>query len=374
MFSRVITRTTGTRALAGSGLDTFGLDSMPERVQRRLRRKIFAVSAATLSLLATSGGLLAADLYLHRKYERSSAYNVWGYRGPSRGPKRPGEFRVAVLGGSAAFGFGVNWDEAMPHHLEQRLNATGTGEGSPLGVANFSVVNLAFNSESAAAFRPTLEDYRFLDYDLAILYEGYNDLLERPKSDSFRRGSLIFRWTGYLPVLPMVARERYFEWRYNGDIAQGYRDQASAQTVFRPDDPEAARHAAASLNAQLGTLSDAQDTSGAHCRGDWMNYCRTVVDAVREARGRGTLVLVASQPFISDRHVQQQTALHDAISREFGEDSGVRFANLGRTIDLKDASLAFDGLHLTPEGNRRLSLAMAEEVIALLDAPREIAR
>jgi hypothetical protein len=338
------------------------------------RRRLFAASAVLLSLLGAGGAALAADVYLHRKYERSSLVNIWGYRGPTRRAKQRGEFRVVVLGGSAAFGFGVNWDEAMPHHLEQRLNATGTGEGSPLGAANFSVVNLAFNSESAASFRPTLEDYRFLDYDLAILYEGYNDLLERPKTDSFRRSSLMFRWTGYMPVLPMVARERYFEWRYHGDIAQGYRGEAAAQTVFRPGDAQAAREAAASLTEQLGILSDSPDTSAAHCRGDWMNYCRTVIDAVREARGRGTLVLVASQPFISDRHVQQQTALQAAISHEFGEDPGVRFANLGRTIDLKDASLAFDGLHLTPEGNRRLSLAMADEVIAVLEATRELAR
>ena len=114
---------------------------------------------------------------------------------------------VAMLGGSAAFGFGVDEDEAIPHYLEQTLNAIGAGEGSASNVVSFSVINLAFNSESAASFRPTLEDYRFLDYDLAILYEGYNDLLERPKSDGFRRGSLTFRWTGYLPVLPLVARE-----------------------------------------------------------------------------------------------------------------------------------------------------------------------
>ena len=342
---------------------------MPESLSLG-RRRLFAASAVALSLLGTAGALLAADVYLHRKYERTSLVNVWGYRGRPRGAKQPGELRVAVLGGSAAFGFGVDEDEAIPHYLEQTLNAIGAGEGSASHVAHFSVINLAFNSESAASFRPTLEDYRFLDYDLAILYEGYNDLLERPKSDGFRRGSLTFRWTGYLPVLPLVAREKYYDWRYRGDIAQGYRDRSAAQTVFRPGDEAAAGTAAASLAGQLGSLSDSPDTATASCGDDWANYCRTVIDAIRTARSAGTPVLVASQPYISDRHVQQQTALQSAVAHEFAGDPGVRFANLGRTLDLHDTSLAFDGLHLTPEGNRRVSAAMAPEVLALVDATR----
>jgi hypothetical protein len=369
MFNRVITRTTGMRALAVSGLGTFGLDSMPERVRSR-RRLLFAAGAIALSLAASGGGLLAADLYLHRKYERTSLVNVWGYRGPTRGAKQRGEFRVAVLGGSAAFGFGVNWDEAMPQYLEQRLNATGTGEGSSLGVARFSVVNLAFNAESSASFRPTLEDYRFLDYDLAVLYEGYNDLLDQPKADSFRRSSLMFRWTGYMPVLPLVAREKYFEWRYRGDIAQGYRERSDARTVFRPGDARAAAEAAASLAARLGTLSGSPETVTASCESDWMAYCSTVIDAVRAARANGTPVLVASQPFISDRHMRQQAALQGAVAAAFGGDPGVRFANLGRSIDMQDTAQAFDGLHLTPEGNRRLAVAMAPEVMSLVESPQ----
>jgi hypothetical protein len=328
---------------------------------------MFAAITMMLSLLATGGALLAADVYLHRKYERTSLVNIWGYRGPSRGAKQRGEFRVAVLGGSAAFGFGVRWDEAMPHYLEQRLNAMGTGEGSPLGVTRFSVVNLAFNGESAASFRPTLEDYRSLDYDMAVLYEGYNDLLERPKVNAFRRGSIVFRMTGYMPVLPLVAREKFFDWRYQGDISQGYRARDAAQTVFRPGDARAAAAAAASLAARLGPLSESPDTATASCAGGWMNYCLTVIDAVQLARSGGARVLVASQPFVSDTHVQQQTALRDAISRAFARDPGVRFASFGRSIDLRDATLAFDGMHLTAEGNVRLAMAMAPEVLSLLD-------
>ena len=38
-------------------------------------------------------------------------------------------------------------------------------------------MNLGYNNEGAYSFRATLEDYAWLDYDLALLYEGYNDMM-----------------------------------------------------------------------------------------------------------------------------------------------------------------------------------------------------
>ena len=81
MFSRVITRTTGTRALAVSGLGTFGLDSMPESLSLG-RRRLFAASAIALSLLGTAGALLAADVYLHRSYRAHLAAECLGLSRP----------------------------------------------------------------------------------------------------------------------------------------------------------------------------------------------------------------------------------------------------------------------------------------------------
>jgi lysophospholipase L1-like esterase len=332
---------------------------MPERLPLR-RRLIFSSIAIALSLLVAGAGLLAADLYLHKKYEDVSAVNIWGYRGPTIGAKPPGEFRIVVVGGSAAFGYGLAWSEAFPYFLEQRLN-----EG-PRHVARYRVVNLAFNAEAAASFAPTLEDYDYLDYDLAILYEGYNDLLERPKSAVFRRQSRVFKATGYMPLLPMVLREKYFDWRYGGDIGQGYRANETAQTVFRPDDEAAAAAAAASLEQRLGGLSSDASKTG-QCDGLWRLYCNVVLDAVRAGRARGVLMLVAGQPFISDRHIEQQAALRGAIAARFGNDTGVAYADFGRALDLRDVSMAFDGMHLTVAGNRVLADAFVPAVLGLIE-------
>src|SRR5258705_13029699 len=125
----------------------------------RLRRA--AVVLAALGLAAAVGllVLLAVDVYLHGRYERSAGFNVWGYRGPVAGRKQPNEYRIVVLGGSAAYGYGVSWEQAMPAVLERQLRARST---SPF----FTVINLGYNNEGAYSFKPTLEDYRSLGYDL----------------------------------------------------------------------------------------------------------------------------------------------------------------------------------------------------------------
>jgi len=333
---------------------------MPERLPLR-RRVAFASLSIARSLIIAIALLLAADVYLHQKYQDKSAFNIWGYRGPTVGAKAPGEVRIVVLGGSAAFGFGLAWNEAFPFFLEQRLN-----DGARTG-AHYRVVNLAFNGEAAVSFAPTLEDYEYLDYDLAILYEGYNDLPEQPRTFVFRRQSVVFNATGYMPLLPMVLREKYFDWRYAGDIGKGYRADDTAKTVFRPADQAAAAAAAESLAQQLGGLSSNARVLTSTCGDAWRAYCASVVDAVRAARNRGVLVLVATQPLISDRHVAQQSALRGAIAERFADDAGVAYADFGRLLDLRDMSIAFDGVHLTVAGNRVLADAFVPAVTRLIE-------
>jgi len=71
------------------------LNPTAARFSRR-KRVVFAAAAIALTLLVTFAGLLATDIYLHRKYERSAGFNIWGYRGPAAGRKQPGEYRVAA--------------------------------------------------------------------------------------------------------------------------------------------------------------------------------------------------------------------------------------------------------------------------------------
>ena len=338
------------------------------------RRRYVAFAAVTFALASgvCVAGLLAFDLYLHRKYQNNASVNVWGYRGPAVGSKAAGETRVVVLGGSTAFGYGPDYTQSFPYLLERRLQERG----------RFSVVNLAYTAERAFSFRPTMEDYDYLDFDIAILYEGYNDLADYNTVDvlndvqyvPYRRRSGVFRLTGYLPIFPIVLREKAYALLYDGDISKGY---AGAKPVFRPGLAtevtagalQAAATTAQTLERHLGKLSRDGDTRAVAatdgCDRRWRHYCGAVEDAIRWARARDKRVIVTTQPYLSDVHVEQQRALIAMLDARFKADAGVRHVNLGRAIDLRDTRFCYDGVHLLAAGNQIVADAFVEPVLAL---------
>jgi hypothetical protein len=348
----------------------------------RRRRVAYALAAVAIAVVVPLLALLAVDVYLHGKFEKSAGFNVWGYRGPSAGRKLAGEYRVAVLGGSSAYGYGANWDEAVPALMEREL--TGRTAGS---FQRFRVLNLGYNNEGAYSFKPTLEDYQSLGYDVACLYEGYNDLMgdsRAPNVAVFRHDSPVFRLTGYMPIFPIVFKEKAAA-LLHGDAGALYRE--SDKTVFRAS--VAAKAAAGVLDAtasigqslerQLGKVSaepahvvEVDQSTG--CKTPWQQYCRSVQDAVAYALQSGTQVLIVTQPYaawspaVRDRHIEQQAEMAAMLARRFGGDSRVAYVNLGPLVDLHDPSLSFDQMHLTPAGNARVAGALVQPVLALAAA------
>ena len=77
---------------------------------------VFIVEAAATVLAAT----LIVDLRAHTSEEQLRGVNQWGYRGPAR--RMPIGVRVAVLGGAAAYGYGVDWAASFPSYLESLIN------------------------------------------------------------------------------------------------------------------------------------------------------------------------------------------------------------------------------------------------------------
>ncbi len=342
-------------------------------MRRRIRFALFATAAAVMSMAAASAALLAVDVYLHGRYERSAGFNVWGYRGPTVGKKRPGEYRVVVLGGSSAYGYGVTADEAIPAALERRLRMR-------TRAPRFTVVNLGYNNEGAYSFRATLDDYRWLRYDLALLYEGYNDLSEvRTNTQIFRHESPVFRLTGYLPIFPIIFKEKAAVMMSGGDPGALYRDpekttfHAGLAATTGATMLEATANVATALEAQLGRVAaepppQVEDGTNTGC-GRWSQYCRSIELAIEFARSQGVQVIVATQPYLrADEllrvvHMQQQTALREFLTRRFGADETVRYVNLGDAVNLEDPHVSFDHMHLRPEGNARVASQLVEPVL-----------
>jgi hypothetical protein len=345
------------------------------------RRLLMAAVAVVLATCAAFVTLLGADVYLHGKYQQTAGFNVWGYRGPAVGRKRPGEYRVAVLGGSTAFGYGVDWAEAIPTLLERDLRARPTAGSPP-----FTVVNLAYNNEGAYSFRFTLDDYRFLHYDLVCLYEGYNDVLGENTS-VFRRESPIFRVTGYLPISPIIFREKA-ALLAAGNINDMY--VFKGKTVFRPTmaartKAEALRAAAGveeSLERNLSAVTPAVDSRAGRrlaetgCSEDWQAYCHSIATATDYALAQGAQVLVITQPYelgpyMGGRHRDQQRDMSAMLQRRYGGDARVKYVNLGPALDLDDARLSYDHMHLTAAGNAIIAAALVQPVLDMARMRRQ---
>jgi lysophospholipase L1-like esterase len=336
----------------------------------RRRKVVLAGVLMTLSLAFSVGVIVLVDVYLHTRTERSAGFNVWGYRGPARESKGPSEHRVVAVGGSTTLGYGVRWEDAYPAKLEAALAKMG---------ARVSVVNLGYNGVGVHGFRGALEDYLALEYDAAILYEGYNDLGPAPNRFDGRRESPIYRLIGYYPVLPLYLREKAMSIRAGGDLNAAYNNTV----VFKPDSTSRSAASALEEAARIGDalarqldrfaqspstqLPDAEDVlSRLGCPPEWSFHCAEVHDAVQFALQHDKKVLVVTQPYLRDQHRAQQAALEGMIEREFNGNASVLYVNLGDAIDLSDPALQIDGMHLSPAGNSVIADRLVEPVLALM--------
>jgi lysophospholipase L1-like esterase len=333
------------------------------------KKFLFALLAASLSLVVTAGILLAVDVYYHHKMSASGGFNVWGYRGPTVARKKANEQRVIVVGESTTLGYGVHWQEALPAQLETLLNRPAPSSGRRV-----SVVNLGSNGDGAGAIQFTLKDYAYLDYDLVILYSGYSELAG-PNHAAFRHTSPIFRLTGYMPILPLVMREKSMAIMYGGKLEAAYKGE---KNVFRPSFGQrtvasvlaAAANLSESLDRQLRNAkpdpADDLAAAGAECGPRWAHYCGGMYVAVKYALDHRKKVMIATQPFINAGHVDQQQHLVAFLQHRFPNRPWLRFANLGDAVSLTDPALCFDGMHLTAAGNRVIAEKLAGPVSEMI--------
>ena len=326
---------------------------------------------ATLTPLMAAFGL---DLYLHHRYATTGGYNVWGYRGAWIGRKRPGERRIAVLGGSTAFGYGVKSDESYPFYLERTL----ADQERRAGRGPVTVANLGWNGEGAFSFRFTLQDYDYLDPDLVLLYSGYNDW--GSNYVVFRRQSAIFRLTGYLPIFPIVTGE----WLRRPALGSRH-PEVDGKVAFQPnladrsasDAADLARGITQALEHQLQQLGSTQ-TGLAHTTpssvdcGRWTHYCQSVSAAVRYALDRGRHVVVVTEPSLGGggataySQFDQQHTMRSMLTEQFAGESRLHYLNMGPAVNLADTTLCYDGVHLTPPGNAQLAGRRAEGLRPIL--------
>ena len=347
----------------------------------RKKKIVFALIAMTISFVGMILVLLSADLVLHARAEKSAGLNRYGYRGPVVPKKQPGELRVVMLGGSTVFGYGVAWNETVPFYLEAKLRDR---LNRPV-----RVVNLGFNNQGAFAFIPDLEDFAYLDYDVIVLYEGYNDLLgdQGVNRAVYRRDSAIYRLAGYFPILPLYLDEKVKMLRYGGDLDAAYRearldDKEKSKVVFHTSLAQRTSAAALEAVAAVTKALDGQIAAAGYpppavnawesslgCKYPFITYCESMAAAVRYGLSHGKAVIVTAQPLVPgngtahERHVQQLEILGPMIAREFGTEPRVAFADFSHRLDLSSTDVTFDSMHLKPEANASIAAGLVDHVL-----------
>jgi lysophospholipase L1-like esterase len=271
---------------------------------------------------------------------RQTAWNIRGYRGRVLGAKALNEVRVFAIGGSTTYGYTVGRDETYPAQLEALLNER-------LGSTPIvSVANLGHLSDSSVCYEATYRDYRYLEADIVIVYEGYNDVdfpARRTERDCYQQGSLIFRWTGFFPISPVFFREHWYKVRY-GSITAGY--EASRESEL------AARAAVAATQVPIPAYD---------------NYERNVLNFVRSRLQEGKGVVFASQPYLGKpAHLDQQTRIRAALA-PFMSHPRFRYRDFLYLFGGKwDAAWFNEQMWLNPRGNKVLAENMAAPVMELI--------
>ena len=306
-----------------------------------------------LSITVTFLGLLALDLYYHNKFHKSAGTNYRGYRGEVLGKKGSNEFRIFILGGSTAFGYGVKVDETIPAYLERVVQSRVGNSGQ-----NVKVINLAYNNESAVCFADTLKYYDYLEPDAVIFYSGYNDsaamTMNRKAKDCFRNKSWTFRTVGYLPILPLVVKEKYYLLRY-GSVEEGYREGQLDATEKN-------------ISTRLSETNRAKiNESDAIER-----YITIINNSALYLSRRAMGMVYVTQPYISKEsyHFRQQEKVRDLFI-DYDLYDYFRYVDLGNVFtQRKLKEYAYDGMHLTKEGNEAIAYALLEPTLWMIKTLR----
>ena len=80
--------------------------------------------------------------------------------------------------------------------------------------------------------------------------------------------------------------------------------------------------------------------------------------------------MIVTQPYVTDRHIDQQWVLLWMLKARFSNDPRLRHVNLGKVVDLHDPTLSYDKLHLTAEGNERIAEHLVQPVLDMLESDR----
>jgi hypothetical protein len=326
--------------------------------RRSVSKRLVWVLAAQAGVFALLGAE-ALDLYSHRKLVQMGGVNVWGYRGPVAHAKRPREVRIALVGGTRAYGWGMvaSATTAPAIYTRMQLVMDRPGTDPPPLV----VLNLGRPGGMAADYPVTIEHYASLQPDYICLYDdlGAPDIVPEWSSSG------VFALTGYMPMLPLVLGEK------GRLLRSGTLMQHSAGGLVS-DGPSVASRAAGFVLETAGTVLMAadhklgemvrRDRPDAATRAPYSEQLQAAIDSARRhARG----VVVAIGPVELEAQRRNLEAIGE-VRQRCATSPWCRFVDLGTIPKLTDNTLRLDSWNYGGEATWAVAEAIAPALLDLI--------
>lgn len=318
--------------------------------------KVLRLQIGVLALL----GVVALDLYAHKKLEQVGGVNMRGYRGPVVHAKGSREVRVVLVGGTRAFGWGM-WASASTApaiYTRMMLVIDRPGTDPPPLV----VVNLGQPGAVAADYPLTIKHYADLRPDYICLYDDLGVRDTRPPW----RDSGIFALTGYMPMLPLALREKGLSLRF-GSVMQGYAavPTAAVQSPVRRTAGRFLELAGATLTSLDGALDRALGHRADPRVESFVPYADQLKTAIDVAHQHAKGVVVVVGPAELDEQRRNLGTL-GGVRRTCTESAWCRFVDLNSIPKLRESDLRLDTWNYGGEATWAVAEAITPAVLDLM--------
>ena len=292
-----------------------------------------------LIVIITIFTIYGADRIIGSKFNKIySGWNKEGYRGELRGKKKIDSKRIIALGGSTTFGYGTTNDKSWPYLLEENLKSNNI---------NIDVINLGGLSHGMWAIHKDIKHYNYLDYDYAIIFNGYNDINPETLAQySKRHNNPIFKKFGYLPTLDVYLYEKLALLFYD-DLAEFYaskRNKDSNDNIFffnyknklKSDDNKKIQE----------KLKQKLEENKKEPFEDYLNEYLKVINYLNKKKIQ---TIIIHQPNLDNEILDLQKIKVDKLILNH---QNIKVLNFRELIDLQNKKLSSDGMHLTFKGNK----------------------
>ncbi len=280
-----------------------------------------------------------ADYYLH--YRLPQGFNTEGYRGALLDDKEENEYRIACFGGSTTYGYLLAKNESYPFLLEQELQKKADKK--------YSVANLGANGQGIYGVSKDVDYYDYLNYDAAIIYDGYND---RNPVDfnllDFRGSDFIFHLFKYKTITFFYLKDKYTLWNTpENEVSKPVFDKRSASSVK-------IKNTLSEYFSKNDSLAEAMFLNN---KKPYEEYLKCLEKTLTNLISKNIKTYYVCQP--NSYNSTQQKLVRELINKKFT--TKIRYINLSDAFENMD-EYSFDGMHLTLKGNLRLAKIMNDSI------------